>query len=630
MTDILILKNKQSMRTKTRLTTLTHLAPLVLGWVVLLSASAQAWWNPEWTIRKKITLDTTAAGITDPIGTTAILLRLHEGNFQFAGSKEDGSDIRFVAADEKTVLKHHIEKFDSVLYEAFVWVQVPDLKPSAQNAIWLYYGNVGESVPRGDDAKGTYDSDTTLVYHFTESGVAPADASGNGNNGEKTGIPANGAQIGGGLRLTGQNSVVVPVSPTLAWSAGGSVTLSTWLKPASLQPNAVIFSRREGENSLVIGSDNGVPFVEVKTAGAVQKSAAGAPLAVNIWKHLAMVANASQITLYVDGETYATLPVGLPALNSPFLIGKDAADAQGLGFTGELDELQLSKVARPVGFLKVAAMGQGGGDKTAKLVVEGQEEMEEAGAGGHLAEHLSLITDISKSLTFDGWVVIVLCAILAVVGWGVSIAKFIYLNRIQKATNAFMKKWDELSSDLSILDHGDEENVKSMGGQANPKLQRLLNQSPLYHIYKIGSSEIQHRLLNVRHEFQGLSGRSIQAIKATLDSGLVREVQKLNSSLVFLTIGIAGGPYLGLLGTVIGVMITFAVIAKSGEVEVNSIAPGIAGALLATVAGLVVAIPALFAYSYISSRIKDAVSDMQIFIDEFIAKIAEAYPSESE
>lgn len=103
----------------------------------------------------------------------------------------------------------------------------------------------------------------------------------------------------------------------------------------------------------------------------------------------------------------------------------------------------------------------------------------------------------------------------------------------------------------------------------------------------------------------------------------MREVQRLNSMLVYLTIGIAGGPYLGLLGTVIGVMITFAVIAKSGEVEVNSIAPGIAGALLATVAGLAVAIPALFAYSYLSTRIKDAVNDMETFIDEFIAKMAE-------
>src|SRR5450432_3240229 len=156
-----------------------------------------------------------------------------------------------------------------------------------------------------------------------------------------------------------------------------------------------------------------------------------------------------------------------------------------------------------------------------------------------------------------------------------------------------------------------------------------MHQSPLYHIYQIGSSEIRHRMAGDPwgRGVKILPARSIQAIRATLDGGLVREVQRLNSNLVFLTIGIAGGPYLGLLGTVIGVMITFAVIAKSGAVEVNSIAPGIAGALLATVAGLAVAIPALFAYSYISTRIKDAVSEMQIFIDEFVAKIAEAYPS---
>ena len=93
-----------------------------------------------------------------------------------------------------------------------------------------------------------------------------------------------------------------------------------------------------------------------------------------------------------------------------------------------------------------------------------------------------------------------------------------------------------------------------------------------------------------------------------------------------LAVNISGAALLGLLGTVIGVMITFAVIAKSGQVEVNSIAPGIAGALLATVAGLAVAIPCLFSYSYISTRIKDAIIDMQIFIDEFIAKVAEFYP----
>jgi biopolymer transport protein ExbB len=150
--------------------------------------------------------------------------------------------------------------------------------------------------------------------------------------------------------------------------------------------------------------------------------------------------------------------------------------------------------------------------------------------------------------------------------------------------------------------------------------------SPIYHIYHIGADEIRKRIERSQGGFTGLSNRSIQAIKASLDTGLVHGVHKLNSHLVFLTIGIAGGPYLGLLGTVIGVMITFAVIAQSGEVEINSIAPGIAGALLATVAGLAVAIPALFIYSYLSSRIKEVIGNMQTFIDEFITKIAESYP----
>jgi biopolymer transport protein ExbB len=72
-------------------------------------------------------------------------------------------------------------------------------------------------------------------------------------------------------------------------------------------------------------------------------------------------------------------------------------------------------------------------------------------------------------------------------------------------------------------------------------------------------------------------------------------------------------------------MITFAIIAKSGEVNVNSIAPGIASALLATVVGLVVAIPALFIYSYLNGRIKNSLALMQVFIDEFVAKMAEFY-----
>jgi biopolymer transport protein ExbB len=71
-----------------------------------------------------------------------------------------------------------------------------------------------------------------------------------------------------------------------------------------------------------------------------------------------------------------------------------------------------------------------------------------------------------------------------------------------------------------------------------------------------------------------------------------------------------------------GVMITFAVIAASGDVNINSIAPGISGALAATVAGLIVAIPALFAYNYLLTQIKEITADMHVFTDEFLAIIS--------
>ena len=122
-----------------------------------------------------------------------------------------------------------------------------------------------------------------------------------------------------------------------------------------------------------------------------------------------------------------------------------------------------------------------------------------------------------------------------------------------------------------------------------------------------------------------LSAAALDAIRASLDAAMVRENQRLNSGIVLLTIAISGGPFLGLLGTVVGVMITFAAIAAAGDVNVNAIAPGIAAALVATVAGLAVAIPALFGYNWLAIRIKNVSADTQVFADEFLTKSAEMH-----
>lgn len=595
----------------------------LLAFATALHAEEKLWLDPGYTIRKKIDIDTKAAAITDPIGTSAVLVRLHEGVMSFMSAKEDGSDLRFTADDHKTVLKHHVEKWDSLLNEAYVWVQVPELKPAASTTIWLYYGN--SAAPAPEAAKETYTADSVLVYHFADAAKVGTDSSATGANAEGAPPPAAGALIGSGLRVFGQTPVKVNTLPE--WAPGAPLTISVWVKPSALAADAVILSRRDGANALVLGLNNGVPFIEINK----QRSSPGAPVSASAWTHLAAVHDAGTTTVYVNGKSYGQLAAPMPSLKTPLEISKDSTGAGLTGYTGELDELQIAKTACPAGFIAFAAMNQGTTADAQKLLAVGSDEASDHEEESEITKHLTLIKDISKDLTFDGWVVIFLCTLLAIVGWAIALGKFFYLNTIEKASKEFLKRWHSISSDLTSIDHEDENSVKSLGGTASAKSMKLMRQSPLYQIYHLGSEEINHRLKDgpgPREKggvkpTKGLSGRSIQAIKATLHGGMVREVQKLNGKLVFLTIGIAGGPYLGLLGTVIGVMITFAVIAKSGEVEVNSIAPGIAGALLATVAGLAVAIPALFIYSYLSSRIKDVVTNMETFIDEFIAKMAE-------
>ncbi len=596
------------------------LALLQLAGIMNVAGAADApWWSEDWPLRKKITIDLTANGVpvADTIGSPAILVRLHGGNFAFNG-KEDGSDLRFVAADGKTLLTHHIEKLDTLMGEAFVWVKVPDLKPGAQTVIWLYYGNQGPKATNVSDPKGTYDADASLVYHFAERGV-PVDVTGHGNN--ASGTPVNtAAMIGDGVRLGAKGAITISPTASFVWSAGGSMTWSAWIKPASLQPNAILFRRAEGANTFDIGVNNGAPFVQV----GQQRSGEGAPVAPNSWHHLAVVASGGQISIYLDGESYGTpLAAPLPALNSAASLGVDtSADAPGVvGFAGEVDELNISKVARPAGFIKLAALGQGG-EKAAKLLTFGNEEAPTNWMSWMKSGTFGVII---SSLTFDGWVVICLLAVMAVLSWWVMVNKVGYLNGISSGNEVFMKHWRDLSSDLTALDDSDPEKTRTLGGRVTKEHAKKLRHSSVFRIYHIGAEEIRHRLASDRERgvSRGLAGRSIQAIRASLDGGVVRETQKINKLIVVLTICISGGPFLGLLGTVIGVMITFAAVAAAGEVNVNAIAPGIAAALLATVAGLAVPIPSPFGYNYLPPPVKDAKDDIPMFIEAFVQEMAE-------
>jgi len=597
----------------------------ILGLLAFLfcSVHANAWWNSEWTLRRQLTVDATAAGAAADETARPVLVRLHEGNFQFAAAMDDGADIRFVSADDKTVLSHHVERYDALMNEAFVWVNVPGLKAGSKVEFWLYYGHEARTAPRTDDTKGTYDAGTALVYHFNSVGF-PTDVTKNANNATSGAAAVQGSLIGPGLRFSGSDAVQISENASLKRDAGQPLTFSAWFKPGSISGRTVLLSWGTAEGGIDFVLNAGSPILEIRKGASVSRSPAAAPLVAEAWKNLAFSASSSSAVIYVDGVEYARIDGGLPALSGQVFLGGQPGGKNG--FVGEIDEAEISTVNRSAGWLKLASVVESGSADSQKTVVFGAEEAAGGGKASAAFEHVLLFGDIAKNMMFDGWIAVGCCCIMMVVAWGVAIRKFAYLSKIEKGTAEFLRRWKQVSSDLTVIDHNDLNTVKNLGAKdADEKLQELMEFSPLYRIYHIGSEEIRTRI-NSKNGFNGLSVRSITAIKASLDGGLTREVHNLNSGLVSLTIGIAGGPYVGLMGTVVGVMITFAVIAKTGQVEVNSIAPGIASALLATVFGLLVAIPALFLYSFLNSRIKNATSDMQLFIDEFITKMAEFYP----
>jgi biopolymer transport protein ExbB len=620
---------------------ITRFLALLLAGLTLaatVSAAAPDWWKEEWTGRTKFTLNPAAEGaeIQGETGENVLLVRLHPGNLPFELVQPNGSDLRFVTADGQ-VLPFHLEKFDPLMAEGFAWVKVPAVGETGSAEFYLYYGNAAPEPEGAPDQAKTYPENTAFVYHLNERGTPPQDATANASHAGSAGSISEGTLVADGLRLVGRDPVSIPGSEANAWSADGNLTLIFWVKPIATANEAILFSRPGAGNFRLGLAAGGAPFLEID---GQPRAVAAETLSAATWRQIAVSATGGKMALYLDGREVSAVAAPLPAGDGPmFLGGPDPAVSTEGRFLGEFDELQVYSAALSAADLRLLSVNQSGSEVASKLLSFAEREGGGAAGGGHggALEHVMLFGDIANNMMFDGWIAVVVCVIMMIMGWSVAVAKFIRLRALMKGDSEFLRQWGEVSGDLTVLDADDPDSLTNLRMEAmeakgatkqKAGIQGMLD-SPCYHLYHLGVKEIQHRISGPdRH--RGLSVRSIQAIRASLDTGLVRERQRLNKGLVILTTSIAGGPYVGLLGTVVGVMITFAIIAKSGEVDVNSIAPGIASALLATTVGLFVAIPALFMYSVLSSRIKDVISSMQVFIDEFVTKMAEAYPPPGE
>lgn len=583
-------------------------ALVALGWM----GSAQAWWNEEWAFRKQVTLDASPTGAALPaeVKNGVVLVRLHEGVFKFADANADGSDLRFVAQDDKTELPHHVEKYDPVFNLAFVWVQVPLLANGQPTPVWMYYGNAKATVPT--DSKTSYDSNQLLVYHFAEKGAPVADATSFAHSASSALTVNESGLIGNSARFDGATVLDLPASPSLNLAAGAGFTWSVWVQTKN--PSGVVLSQADAAgNSLRLGIEGGIPYLDATVAGGTPQVARAAAGVDESW-HQLTVTGGSELTLYVDGSKVASLPLPTPAINGALALGGEgpAGEAGRGSYVGELDELQIAKVARDSAEIKLAASNQGVADKLVGFGVdEGQA------SAGH--SHFAVILD---SLTLDAWVCMIVLTIMMFISFYIMYIKAKQIGGAAKGNRLFMQLYREHGGDLVAMHQALEHptgNSEAVGekGMVNVKA------SPLNRMFQIGAEELHKRLTKNRRS--ALSSQSIEAIRASLHGSFVREQQELSKLMVLLTIAISGGPFIGLLGTVLGVMITFASVAAAGEVNVNAIAPGISAALAATVTGLFVAIPALFGYNYLLTRVKECSADMQVFVDAFIASVAENY-----
>jgi len=231
-----------------------------------------------------------------------------------------------------------------------------------------------------------------------------------------------------------------------------------------------------------------------------------------------------------------------------------------------------------------------------------------AAAGGKSGE-LELVYVWGQARA-EAKIIIVFLAIFSVIAWSVMIRKAIQMHRAKKLNTFFTSEFRNQKHVLDLFDR---------------RLQ--VDACPLFVVYAAGSRELDTRLragsAEVRKKHVSL--KSVEHVKRLLENAVSQEALKLESGLILLAIAVSGGPFLGLLGTVWGVMSTFAGIASSGSATLTAMAPGVSAALITTVAGLLVAIPSMFAYNYLVHNLRVFTVELDNFAQELISKIETEY-----
>jgi len=190
-----------------------------------------------------------------------------------------------------------------------------------------------------------------------------------------------------------------------------------------------------------------------------------------------------------------------------------------------------------------------------------------------------------------------LLALMSVIGWYIIGYKYFFLKRAMSESEEFQDAFWRSRDIEAIYKHAQH-----------------LNRSPLSHMFVAGYSELAKLQKSRSSDRDG----DLENVERSLLKAQVKEVTRLEANVSFLATTGSAAPFIGLFGTVWGIMNSFRSIGAMKSASVQTVAPGIAEALIATAIGLVAAIPAVMAYNYFVRRIRVLSSEMETFSKDFL------------
>lgn len=238
-----------------------------------------------------------------------------------------------------------------------------------------------------------------------------------------------------------------------------------------------------------------------------------------------------------------------------------------------------------------------------------------------------------EKATTEGKITIGVLCVVSIFSWTVIITKARQLYLARKQTKKFFVAYRATRDPLELARRGEE-----------------FDGAPAYELYYTGAEETEYHLKNnpvkvtqiksvtpgpmatgaetdmiARQITIKMSQGSFDQVRVSLERAASAQALSLEKGMIVLSTAVAGGPFIGLLGTVWGVMETFSGIARANAASLTAMAPGVAGALIAMVVGLFVAIPAMFAYNYMVTMVRAITQELDAFSSEYSTALEHKY-----